>query len=144
MARRAGVAAQVDPQGRAAVAVPATGIHSLPSRDAGGKTRRLPGNGAFDPAVGWTRHCEIDGNPVGRGSRPVAPWPWTIRTLLLPSPLDQGGVELDRSDPAGWPDQLGQDRAVIAGARADMSDVPARCRAERLDELWRRATGCDC
>ena len=54
---------------------------------------------------------------------------------MLPSPLDQGGVELDRSDPAGWPDQLGQDRAVIAGARADMNDVPARCRAERLDEL---------
>jgi hypothetical protein len=38
-------------------------------------------------------------------------------------PLGQRGVELDRRDFAARADQLGQDRAIIAGPGADMDDV---------------------
>jgi hypothetical protein len=41
-------------------------------------------------------------------------------------PLGQRGVELDRRDFAARADQLGQDRAIIAGPGADMDDVLAR------------------
>ena len=50
-------------------------------------------------------------------------------------PLCQGGVKLDRRDPAGRTDQLGQDRAIVAGAGADMDDMLAGLRAEGLEEL---------
>ena len=60
-------------------------------------------------------------------------------------PLCQRGVELDRRDLAGRTDQLGQDRAIIAGAGADMDDMLAGLRAERLEEfgVQRRAAVVD-
>ena len=58
-------------------------------------------------------------------------------------PLGQRRVELDRRDLAGGVDQLGQDRAIVAGAGADMDDALARLRAQGLDELGaQRRAGC--
>ena len=50
-------------------------------------------------------------------------------------PLGQRGVELDRRDLAGRADQLGQDRAIIAGAGPDMDDALAGRWAKRLEEF---------
>jgi hypothetical protein len=60
-------------------------------------------------------------------------------------PLCQGGVKLDRRDPADRTDQLGQDRAIAASAGADMDDMLAGLRAEGLEEfgVQRRTTVVD-
>jgi hypothetical protein len=127
--------------------VPAAGIRPLRSRDAKREHQPAVACEVLDPAIRRRRHDENDIGAVGRGSRPagaVAIDDPNVRTAGNGlGPLGQRRVELDRRDLAGGVDQLGQDRAIVAGAGADMDDALALLRAQGLDELGvQRRAGC--
>ena len=90
--------------------------------------------------------AKIDVNPVGRGFRPVSAVTMNDADIAATGkaglgPLGQRRVELDRRDPTGRADQLGQDRAIIVGAGADYgrSARPASGRVPR--GAWCAAPG---
>jgi hypothetical protein len=138
-ASRIGAAAPFDPERQSAVAVPAARIRPLRPRDAERGPQPAVACKALDPAIGRPRHREIYIDAVGRGFGPPGAVAVDDPDIAGPgreglSPLGQRTSELDRGDRAGWPDQLGRGRTVIA-AGADMNVVLARLRTERLDEL---------
>jgi hypothetical protein len=104
-ARRVGVAAPFDPERRAAVAVPAAAIRPLRAGDAEREDEPAARRRALDPAVRRPRNGEIHVDAVGRDFGLAAvvmddsDIPATGKKGL--GPLGQGGVELDRGDPAG-------------------------------------------
>ena len=127
--------------------MPAAAIRPLRAGDAEWEDEPAARRLALDPAVRRPRNGEIHVDAVGRDFGPAAvvmddsDIAATGKKGL--GPLGQGGVELDRGDPAGRPDQLGQDRAIVAGAGADMDDALARLRAEGLEDRGvQRRAGC--
>ena len=147
-ARRVGVAAPFDPERRAAVAVAAAGIRPLGAGRAEREDEPAAWRQALDPTIGPPGHGEIHINAVDWGFGPAGAVASNYAHVGAAGkeglgPLGQSGVELDCRDLAGGVDQLGQDRAIVAGAGADMDDALARLRAEGLDELGaRRRAGC--
>jgi hypothetical protein len=128
--------------------VPAAGIRPLRAGDAEREGKPAARRQALDPAVRRPRNGEIHVDAVGRDFGPAGAVAMDNADIAAAGkeglgPLGQRGVELDRRDFAARADQLGQDRAIVAGAGADMDDALARLRAQGLDELGvQRRAGC--